>query len=287
MNVIVNKDMSDFWNGDGGINWMRFQSRLETSLAPFGLQALTIANISSGERVMDVGCGWGDSTYEIAKRVKVDGYVQGVDISELILKQAKNRLNSLAVENISFECLDAESHDFNPLSVDVVYSRFGVMFFSNPVNAFSNIRKILKPDGRLAFICWQSVDNNLWVKLPLDIVTSYVDVNPSNPDSPGGFSFGDANKVLNIINKAGFVNAVIEPYHSKLVIGADVNEAVVFLSHLGPASAVIEDPELNIKTKNKILFELRETLAQYVTPEGIKLDAATWIVTANNPISFS
>ncbi|MFV2061835.1 MAG: hypothetical protein ACC653_14205, partial [Gammaproteobacteria bacterium] len=123
---------------------------------------------------------------------------------------------------------------------------------------------VLRPGGRIAFICWQSIAANLWVKLPLDIVSHHVaNVPEINTDSPGAFSFGDKNKVLQILQAAGYVDIVIEPFETKFNVGNTIDEAVSFLSHLGPASSVFEDPDIDVKSKNCMVEDLRDRLTNY------------------------
>jgi len=283
MNDLSNTDMSQFWNGDGGQNWIRFQNRLEKSLNIFGEQAILTAKLAQDEYVLDVGCGWGDTTFEIAKSVGLNGYVRGIDISELILDQARTRIDSFGLDNIKFECVDAESHQFKSMEFDVIYSRFGVMFFNDPVAAFRNIKRTLKPGGRLVFICWKSVNENQWVKLPQEITNKYVAMSePSNPHAPGGFAFGDAATVLAILDDAGFKETQVETYATKFNVGENLDEAIIFLSHLGPASSIIEDPDLDVEIKKRIIAELRSELVKNETSLGIELNAETWIFTAKN-----
>ncbi|MFV1984699.1 MAG: class I SAM-dependent methyltransferase [Thiohalomonadales bacterium] len=281
-NSVVNTDMSDYWNGDGGRNWMRFQQRLASSLQPFGQRAMLAMNFSGGEKILDIGCGCGDTTFEIAQAVGASGYVQGIDISELILQQGRNRLKTFGLDNIRFKCVDAESNRFTVNSFDAAYSRFGVMFFNDPVVAFTNISEVLVPNGRVSFICWQPIAANQWVTLPLDIVNNHVTNTPViNADLPGAFSFGDKNKVVRILQAAGFVDISIEKFEIKFNVGNTIDEAVIFLSHLGPASSVIEDPDIDATTKNAIGNDLHNSLIRYETAEGVNLDAATWVVTAS------
>jgi ubiquinone/menaquinone biosynthesis C-methylase UbiE len=283
MNDLSNSDMRKFWNGDGGLNWMRFQSRLEKSLTGFGEQAISSAKIARDERVLDVGCGWADTSFELAQRVGPNGYVRGIDISKLILKQARNRIDSFGLDNIQFDCVDAESHRFDSMKFDVIFSRFGVMFFNDPVAAFRNLIGALKPGGRIVFICWQSVKDNQWVNLPQEIVAKHVaGLEPVNPEAPGGFAFGDANRVLSILQEAGFVDIRVKPYDTKFNVGENLDEAITFLSHLGPASAVIEAPDLDSVIKNHIIADLRNELVLNQSSNGIELDSATWIFTAAN-----
>lgn len=275
--------MSEFWNGEGGQKWLRFQKNIDNGLSHLGIKAIKAAALESGEYVLDIGCGWGNTSFEIAPHVGPFGGIKGIDISEIILKQTPTRAKLAIRLNIDFECADVQSYSFKSKSFDVVFSRFGVMFFNEPVDAFKNIRKALKPSGRMSFVCWQSIEVNEWVRLPLDIAEKYVPLIPRpNPEEPGGFSFGDPNRVKSILKKAGFVDIEITPFNTTFNVGKTVNDAVTFLSQIGPASSVLDDPDVDDIDKNLITTNLHDKLAIYKTKDGIELGAATWIVTARN-----
>lgn len=286
MNHLANLDMSNYWNGDGGKNWIRFEDRMDNSLLAFGRKAVVAANILPGERVLDIGCGCGDTAYEIARKVGPSGKVLGIDISELVLAQARRRLSSTVSNNISFECMDAQTGEFASSGFDVAFSRFGVMFFDDPVMAFKNIRKALSPGGRFVFICWQSRDLNQWVSLPLQVVANHLSIEPpSGPEEPGPFSFGNEIRVSHILKEAGFVDVSINSFLAPFKVGADIDEAVTFLTSIGPASAELAMPDVNESTRMVIADQLRETLRHHQTSQGVELGAATWVATAINPQS--
>lgn len=278
-----NTDMNEFWNGDGGRNWLRFQNGICTGLDPFGQEAMSVASIEKGNRVLDIGCGSGDTSFEIAHLVGSRGYTQGIDISDLILRQTLNRQSQLKQNNISFECADAQSHRFEPKSFDLAYSRFGVMFFDEPVAAFRNIRQALITGGRLAFICWQSIKDNPWVNIPLGVVEKHVPL-PQQPsaEEPGAFSFADPKRVTRILTSAGFTNVSIKRFEALFLVGASLDEAVTFLTHIGPASAAIDAPNIDEKTRMRITTDLRDVLVPHITENGVQLRAVTWIVSAHN-----
>jgi len=284
MSNLVNTDMNEYWNGDGGREWIRFQERIDNSLIPFGKKAIAAAKLSPGERVLDIGCGCGDTSFEIARQVGENGYVHGIDISELVLEKAIIRKETESQDNVNFECSDAQIHNFREAKFDVMFSRYGVMFFDDPEAAFKNLRQALNSGGRMAFVCWQPVRMNQWVSLALDVASRFVQLpKPSDPESPGGFSFGDANRVTRILSSAGFTNISIHKFHDTFNVGENINEAVKFLSSIGPASSAIAAPEVDDVTRSRFISALHDFLAIHMTVDGIKLDAATWIVTADNP----
>lgn len=283
MNDSVNSGMRNFWNDAGGRMWVNFQDIIEASMAPLGQEAMDVLTMVDGERVLDIGCGCGDTTFEIAQLIGPDGHVFGIDISEMIVAAAQKNIETTKQRNVSFECVDAQTYQFEMNAFDVIFSRFGVMFFDDPIAAFENIRKSLVPGGRMAFVCWQPVKAIEWISLPLEIVGNYVTLpEPSPPGTPGGFSFGDANRVNHILSSAGFVDIVVERFDTKINIGVDLDEALNFLKHIGPAGTVLNDPDIDSKTRENFCTDLRQRLEPYQTKQGVALGASTWIVTARN-----
>ena len=284
MSGMVNADMSEFWNGEGGEKWLRFQDKMDASLKPLGQAAMAVAGFSAGWGVIDVGCGCGDTSIEIARRVGHGGHVHGIDISRPILARAKERAEYAAAENVVFECGDAQTHGFAPATFDAVFSRFGVMFFEDPVSAFRNVRRALRPGGRLTFICWQSAKENQWVTVPLDLVANHVTLpEPPGPEEPGPLSFGDSARVMRILTDAGFSGTKIERFETSFTVGRNLEETVEFLTQMGPAGSAISRSDADDTVKSRIADDLRDVLAPYETESGIVMDAATWIVTARNP----
>jgi SAM-dependent methyltransferase len=283
MNQIANSDMSEFWNTSGGRMWVDNQAIISSSMTPIGQVAMNALNLTEGDRVLDIGCGFGDTSFEISQRVGVNGRVLGVDISRIIIASANKNMLSKKHKNVSFECIDAQTHKFPKHNFDVVYSRLGVMFFEDSEAAFSNIRQSLTPGGRMAFVCWQPVEAIEWISLPLEIVASYVSLPPPSPSgSSGPFSFGNPDKVKQVLNSAGFVDIKIEPSISKISIGVNTDEALKFLTHIGPAGKILDDPEIDIAIQARFDAELRSVLSSRLTNQGVELGAATWIVSARN-----
>ena len=284
MNDMANADMSEFWNGDGGEKWVRFQERMDAGLIPFGNKAMAVAEVSPGEVVIDVGCGCGDTTLELARRAGPQGRVLGVDISKPILARAQARLDVAAEQNITFEQGDAQIHRFAPATADVVFSRFGIMFFDDPAAAFGNLRRGMKPGGRVTFICWRPAQDNEWIGLSLGVVAKHVPLPlPPGPEDPGPMSFGDPDRVRRVLTSAGLSDIAIERSNMPFRIGGNRTEAVEFLTQLGPAGGAIAQANTDDGTKTRIAADMREALAPYDTGQGVVIGAATWIVTARNP----
>ena len=275
--------MIEFWNGDGGRKWVNYKDRMDITLSPFGQKAIESARILDGERVLDLGCGCGNTTFEIANRVGADGYVQGMDVSRPILAEAKARILTGKERNISFEFSDAQKHVFNSDEFDVIYSRFGVMFFDDPISAFNNIRQSLVAGGRLAFVCWQPIKMNQWVSLPFDVVSKHIPLPPDDdPEQPGAFSLGNKDRLMRVLSEAGYSDISIEPFHSSFNLGADLYQAIEFITDMGPASYVINEEEHSRELIASIVNDLNKELIPYINGNGVSLDAATWIVTARN-----
>ena len=255
MSTSVNTGMRDFWNDAGGRMWVSHQEIIEAGMSPLGIKAIDELSIAPGERVLDIGCGCGGTTFELSKRVGNNGYVVGVDISEMIISSAKENKNLEKQRNVDFKCLDAQTHTFSKNTFDAIFSRFGVMFFDDPVAAFKNLRASLRANGRLAFVCWQPVNAIEWISLPLEVVARHIELpppTPAQPEAPGGFSFGDKNRVVKILSAAGFADIYIESFNTKINIGNNLDEAQTFLTHIGPAGTVLDNPDIDNEIRMQI-----------------------------------
>jgi len=283
MNKIANEGMHEFWNGTGALKWLRFQDRMEKNLTPYGHEVMSAAMISTGDFVLDIGCGCGDTSFQMARRVKDNGHVYGVDISVPFVTEATKRKALASAQNTTFLCGDAQVYPFETAVFDVVFSRFGGMFFDDPVQAYGNVRRGMKNNGRLAFICWRPAKDNEWISLSLDVVANHISLpEPLGPEDPGPMSFGDENRVLQILTKAGFSNIQIEASNTPFTVGTNVDEAVEFLTQLGPAGGAIFQSGTDEASKTHIAADLRKALEPFLTERGVVLGAATWIVTATN-----
>ncbi len=281
MSSAANADMGEFWNGEGGDKWLRFQEIIDASLLPFGREVMAAAGILPGERVLDVGCGCGDTSFDMARLVGAEGRVLGVDISEPILAHARARAMSAEEKNVTFERGDAQLHGFDAAAFDLVFSRFGVMFFDAPVAAFKNLRAALRPGGRAAFICWRPAKENEWVSKSHEVVSRHVPLlDPPDPEDPGMMSFADPERVTRILAASGFSNIEINSFDTPFVIGENLDEAVAFLTQMGPASGAIAQSGASDMVKATIVADLCEALAPYDTGAGVTLGAATWVVAA-------
>ncbi len=275
----ANKDQIEYWNGRAGNRWASEQVWLDQSLAPFGNAAIAKAAPKSGERVLDVGCGAGATTIALAEAVGASGSVLGIDVSAPMLARAKDR--GAAFANVKFMEADAAAHAFEPV-YDVLFSRMGVMFFVEPIAAFTNLRGALVPNGRLAFVCWRPLSDNPWMEIPLRATQSVIGVDPAppNPHAPGPMAFADPDRVRKILTVAGFHQIEIEPFTATFVYGTrGLDSAVETVMKIGPSARAIADaPEaLHPKTRDAI----RASLLPHVKGDTVSLPGGTWIVTAS------
>ncbi len=289
--MVINKDVAmsrslktsanaaqiDYWNTVAGQTWARFQEQLDRQIEPLGLAAMDALEPRAGEHVIDIGCGCGQTSLALASRVGPTGAVVGVDISQPMLEVAHRRPRPTASLALTFRQLDAQTDDLGRGAFDAAFSRFGVMFFSDPVAAFANIRECLKPGGRLAFVCWRSLAENSWMQAPLQAALPFIPpVTPSDPSAPGPFAFADRDRVRAILINAKFRSVTVNPL-DLLIGGADIEQALNLSLKMGPLGAVLrEHPELTAM----VVDAVRDTLSTYVTPNGVMMAAAAWIVLA-------
>ena len=275
----ANADQIEYWGGEAGDKWADGQEKLDDMLEPYGLAVMDAVDVGMGERIIDVGCGCGATSLALSQRVSLLGSVFGVDVSGPMLHRAGERAAEVGATNVGFAMADASTYPFEPAMADLVFSRFGVMFFRNPVEAFANLHGALKPGGRLGFVCWRSLDRNSWIHVPRDAALKHLPApEPAEPDEPGPFAFADADRVNSILRAAGFSGIVMERYDVKVRNKGTLDEVVEFVTTLGPTSRLLEDAEG--EARDAAIAEVREALRSHHDGEAVHLDAATWIVTA-------
>ena len=270
-----NEDQIEFWNGPTAEAWVASQERMERLLAALSGQAIDRAAPARGERVLDIGCGCGDTSMAMAD---LGTHVTGVDVSTPMLDLARRR--SAGRADVTFIEADASCHPFDE-SYDLAFSRFGVMFFADPYRAFAHIRPALRPGGRLCFICWQTPSDNPWLSVPAAAAQPFLPQPdaPADPRAPGPFAFADPAYVEDILGQAGFSAIAVEPCTAEMTLGGDVDEAVQFLMRNGPMSRVLA--ELDDATRDLALASVRTNLAPYSGPKGVVLGGACWVVSAD------
>lgn len=276
-----NEDQIAFWNGEAASRWVTHQEALDQRIRPFGEAALEAAGVAPGMRVLDVGCGCGDTTLEVARRVGERGRVLGVDVSGPMLARARERAAGRA--NVAFVEADAATlGDGGPF--DAAVSRFGVMFFEDPTAAFANVRRLLAPGARLSFACWQGLAENPWATIPLTAVARAIGIAPpTESEAPGPFAFASAERVLGILRAAGLREPATEPAVHGIPFGATLDEAVEYAATMGPASRMLREAEAGGMQDARARAEraLQQELAALAP--GFTLKGAAWIVTARAP----
>lgn len=276
------------WNGQSGQRWVANQARLDAVVAVFGQAALEAAAPAKGERVLDVGCGAGASSLALATRVGPGGQVLGMDISEPLIGLAR----ALAPQETPalFRVADASSAELPEGAFDILFSRFGVMFFDDPTGAFAHMRRALRPGGRVAFVCWRGAAENDWVRLPMGAIKGILPPSaPPDPEAPGPFSFGDRGRVSRILTAAGFTDIAIAPFDAAVPFGeggtrdAAIDDAVRMALEVGPLSRALADQPDDVRARASAA--VRAVFAGLPGERSVMIDGAAWIVMARNPAS--
>jgi SAM-dependent methyltransferase len=278
-----NADQIAYWNGPGGQRWADRQAAQDIMLAPVADVLIDRAKPKAGERIVDVGCGSGATSIAFAQKAGPSGHVFGIDVSGPMLARA--RQNAPKELSLDFMLADATVYPFEPQSFDLLASRFGVMFFADPALSFSNLRKALKPSGRLAFICWREPRHNPFFVVPLQAAYQHVPkLPPQGPDDPGPFAFASEERVKRILAEAGFAGIAMEPYDLALdtAIGRGLDAAVQGALDIGPTSRALQDQPAEVRAA--AANSIREALTPFVKGDTVPLPAAIWIVTARASI---
>ncbi len=273
MSTGPNAAQAEYWNA--ARHWVEDTDGHDEMLEPLGRPAIDALGLRGGIRVLDIGCGTGATTRAIAGAVEPGGQAVGADVSALLLGVARER--SEATPNVSFIEADVQTHSFDAGAFDAAFSRFGVMFFSDPVAAFANVRRALAPGGRLAFVCWQTLADNDWMSVPAQAVREWMDVDISPSGAPNPFAFGDPDRLRGVLSGAGFSDVSLRDVRHPILIGGhgDLDNAVRFLaaSRLGgQIRAEASDPQAAFGA-------VRASLEPYLTPDGVRMTAAVWLAT--------
>lgn len=280
----VNAQQITYWNEVSGPKWVALSDLIDAQIAPLGREAIDRAAPSPGERVLDVGCGCGQTTVDLARRVGPSGEVVGVDVSRPMLADAERRAAAAPEAPVRFLPADAQTHPFDPGAFDLVFSRFGVMFFEDPAAAFANLARALRPGGRIVFACWQALDRNAWMRVPVAVAARHLSLPaPGDPHAPGPFAFADAERLRGLVTAAGLADVVAEPLERDLVVGAGLEmEAIVdFLLQMGPTGAALRDASDELVAT--VRASLHEAMAPYHRGDGLVMGAAAWLVSARRP----
>lgn len=287
-----NADQVEYWNGDIGQRWARNQDRMDQAFGPLTAALIEHAAPRRGERAADIGCGCGDLSLLLADRLGAEGRVLAVDVSRPMLDRGRTRQAALAGADhaaIDWQEADAAAWPFPEGAFDLLISRFGVMFFADPVQAFRNMRRALRPGGRLLMLCWRPMGDNAWVAVPRAAMLPLVPAPaPAPPHAPGPFAFADAARVGAILAEAGFteiasttVSAALNASAPGSTDAAALDDAVQFATEFGPASALLRD--VDDATRARAVSAVRAALRDRAGGGRATLDAACWLFSAENP----
>jgi SAM-dependent methyltransferase len=276
-----NAAQKTYWNEGAGPTWAAQQALLDWQMAPLSRAAIAALGPAAGERILDIGCGAGATSLDLAAAVGSTGAVLGVDLSAPLLEVARRRAADAGVTAAEFLEADAQTHAFAAASFDAAFSRFGVMFFANPIAAFANVRRALRRGGRLTFVCWRGMSENPILMLPMTAALKHFDAPPapSDPEAPGPFAFAEEMRFWTTLSRAGF-DAIHARPHDGAIGSRNLENALTLALSIGPLGGMLRAaPE----KRDAVVRSVREALSPYVSDRGCLLPSATWIVSARNP----
>jgi len=267
--------MQEYWNGPAAERWIAAREALDRSMEGITRAALAMASPRPGERALDLGCGCGTTALLLREQVGPGGWVEGIDVSAPMLEVARGRA---AGAGVRFTEADAGTHRFDT-AFDLAFSRFGVMFFSDPVAGFGNIRRALAAGGRLCFVCWRAVVDNPWMTAPVEAVRDLLPpIEPGDPDGPGPFALADRARLDGILARAGFTDVRVTAHDDAMYMGETTEAAAAAALRAGPLGRMVA--ELPGDVIEAIRQRLVAALARFATPHGVAPPAAVWLVDA-------
>jgi SAM-dependent methyltransferase len=279
--AFVNIEQAEFWSKLAPV-WLELEDQLEEVGGPPGQLAMDRLELRPGQRVVDLGCGSGRTTLELAARVGPGGEVVGVDISAEMLARGRERAARRGVGNVEFVHADAQVHDLGGARSDAAYSRFGVMFFTDPVAAFANVRRALRPGGVLSFVCWQGVSDNEWMLIPGAAVAQVTGSLPPmpGPGQPGPFSLADPGRVRAVLDAAGYHSVAITPHADHVVISEDrIPEVALTSLRVGGVREALKDADDH--TRQRALAAIEEALRGRAHDGQVRASRGVLLVTGN------
>ncbi|WP_069299092.1 class I SAM-dependent methyltransferase [Neptunicoccus sediminis] len=276
-----NAEQADFWTDGAGLDWITYEAQLDALFAGVNQALLQAAAPQSGQTVLDIGCGTGATTREFARAVGPSGHVQGLDISTTMVEQARKSAAVADLGNVTFTCADAQTEPLPENRFDHVFSRFGVMFFANPVAAFENLRNSLTQSGQLTIACWGPFKENPWFTLPRRAATDLLgNPPPMNPRDPGPFAFADTDYVQTILKDAGFQNFAVTTKDIPLTLQGTAADAAELSSYIGPANSVIRAKGGTAADKAEIVKATKAKLKAYEKNGTVTVPSKIHIYTA-------
>lgn len=266
------------WDDSRSHNWIVLQDALERMLAPIGDAAIKALAPQKGETFLDAGCGCGRTSLSLARAVGPDGSVTGADLSPSMLATGRTQAAVDGLNNVHFIEANAQTHDFGSARFDGLFSRFGVMFFDDPVAAFTNLAKALKPGGRLTFVCWRDRREVEWFEMPIRVASHHLPAPDLPGQGPGAFSLARPERIRSVLTAAGFSDIGVTPLDLRTG-GGDIDEVLSILKIGFVGEHIRQFPD----KADAAWDAVRRELAAYATPDGVFIGTGTWIVTARRP----
>jgi SAM-dependent methyltransferase len=277
---MANEAMQAAWNGDEGEHWAEHADWYDEAATRVRGAYLSRIETREADRILDIGCGAGSVALELGQRVP-SGSVLGVDLSSQMLDVAAKRAAAAGLTNVTFERADAQTHDFAPASFDLAVSSFGVMFFDDPVAAFTNVGRALAPGGRVSFIAWQGLTDNAWLMGVRGALAMGRDLPVPPLEAPTPFSLSDPDRTKSLFAAAGFADVELTAVHQPMVLGKSGADAFRIVSGIGVAKGLTED--LDAATKRQALDNLQQFLTDHESADGVLVDSAAWVISARKP----
>jgi ubiquinone/menaquinone biosynthesis C-methylase UbiE len=282
----VGNDFTAFWNNVLAAKFERFRNILLDGLSYHSQVPLRDLELAPGSKVLDVGCGWGDTAIELARKVGPSGSVLGLDCCDQFLQKGRADAKAAGLKNVEFVVADVETYPFHG-EFDFCFSRFGMMFFNNPVAAMRNVRRALKPGGGLMFIVWRALEDNPWARIPKEIALGILPPPGDNAQTcgPGPFSMASPDVVTAQLKSAGFVDAKFQPIDGPVMVGATVDQALEFQLALGPAGEIVREAGAEAeRRRGEVEAAMRAALSRHTQDGGkVVMQSASWTITARNP----
>jgi ubiquinone/menaquinone biosynthesis C-methylase UbiE len=285
--VVSNDRFLEFWNTVLVEKFERFRNILLDGLRYHSDVPFRALRLEPGSKALDVGCGWGDTAIQLAHMVGPAGSVLGLDCCDAFLQKGRKDAHDARLGNVRFVEADVQTYRFAP-EFDFCFSRFGMMFFSNPVAAMRNIRSALKPGGRLMFVTWRPLEDNPWVGVPKQVVLDFLPPPGDNAQTcgPGPFSMASTQLVSAQLTAAGFEDVGFERTDGVIMVGSSVEQAMQFQLALGPAGEIFREAGEHAEMRRgAIETALRNALARYQIDGKVMMDSSSWTITARRPLA--